>query len=397
MIPASPSLLMHRGDENAPPNLGAPDPRGAAAPPPKGAALPSPKPSPKGPLSPRRTPPKKEKASRRRVSWGPSPASDREDSITKDIARLPSSATKLRQSMLEVDAIYTLDDLSRRATPNRHSDVWTPGGGMTPGGMTPGGATPGGATTTPAAAAAPADGATPSPLRLALSAVLEAVLDITLLEAEVRSECAPSPRSDPGTPRSSVGAPAPSREVALSATSASPSTPAPSTVREVTLSAMSSTPATPATVREVAPLSATPRRPLSFGTPVATQTVREIALSPVLAGGWPALFEDSGSAPPWVEELCCGAGAGPGWLPACSCAADLDDDGRERSGTRLVDLDRGVRRYDGLDDDASDCSDDSDAVPYVNDEELALILDPVLSGGDGACDGCDGDGASETP
>lgn len=397
MIPASPSLLMHRGDENAPPNLGAPDPRGAAAPPPKGAALPSPKPSPKGPLSPRRTPPKKEKASRRRVSWGPSPASDREDSITKDIARLPSSATKLRQSMLEVDAIYTLDDLSRRATPNRHSDVWTPGGGMTPGGMTPGGATPGGATTTPAATAAPADGATPSPLRLALSAVLEAVLDITLLEAEVRSECAPSPRSDPGTPRSSVGAPAPSREVALLATSASPSTPAPSTVREVTLSAMSSTPATPATVREVAPLSATPRRPLSFGTPVATQTVREIALSPVLAGGWPALFEDSGSAPPWVEELCCGAGAGPAWLPACSCAADLDDDGRERSGTRLVDLDRGVRRYDGLDDDASDCSDDSDAVPYVNDEELALILDPVLAGGDGACDGCDGDGASETP
>ena len=99
MIPASPSLLMHRGDENAPPNVAAPDPRGAAAPPPKGAALPSPKPSPKGPLSPRRTPPKK--ASRRRVSWGPSPASDREDSITKDIARLPSSATKLRQSMLE--------------------------------------------------------------------------------------------------------------------------------------------------------------------------------------------------------------------------------------------------------------------------------------------------------
>lgn len=389
MIPASPSLLMHRGDENAPPNVAAPDPRGAAAPPPKGAALPSPKPSPKGPLSPRRTPPKK--ASRRRVSWGPSPASDREDSITKDIARLPSSATKLRQSMLEVDAIYTLDDLSRRATPNRHSDVWAPGGGMTPGGMTPGGAT-----TTPAAAAAPADGATPSPLRLALSAVLEAVLDITLLEAEVRSECAPSPRSDPGTPCSSVGTPAPSREVALSATSASPSTPAPSTVREVTLSAMSSTPATPATVREVAP-SATPRRPLSFGTPVATQTVREIALSPVLAGGWPALFEDSGSAPPWVEELCCGAGAGPGWLPACSCAADLDDDGRERSGTRLVDLDRGVRRYDGLDDDASDCSDDSDAAPYVNDEELALILDPVLSGGDGACDGRDGDGASEAP
>ena len=356
MIPASPSLLMHRGDENAPPNVAAPDPRGAAAPPPKGAALPSPKPSPKGPLSPRRTPPKK--ASRRRVSWGPSPASDREDSITKDIARLPSSATKLRQSMLEVDAIYTLDDLSRRATPNRHSDSWTPGGGMTPGGMTPGGAT-----TTPAAAAAPADGATPSPLRLALSAVLEAVLDITLLEAEVRSECAPSPRSDPGTPSSSV------REVALSATSASPSTPAPSTVREVTLSAMSST---PATVREVALLSATPRRPLSFGTPVATQTVREIALSPVLAGGWPALFEDSGSAPPWVEELCCGAGAGPAWLPACSCAADLDDD-------------------------ASDCSDDSDAAPYVNDEELALILDPVLSGGDGACDGRDGDGASEAP
>ena len=124
---------------------------------------------------------------------------------------------------------------------------------------------------------------------------------------------------------------------------------------------------------------------IAFGTPVATQTVREIALSPVLAGGWPALFEDSGSAPPWVEELCCGAGAGPGWLPACSCAADLDDDGRERAGTRLVDLDRGVRRYDGLDDDASDCSDDSDAAPYVNDEELALILDPVLAGGDGAC------------
>ena len=254
--------------------------------------------------------------------------------------------------------------------------------------MTPGGMTPGGATTTPAAAAAPADGATPSPLRLALSAVLEAVLDITLLEAEVRSECAPSPRSDPGTPSSSV------REVALSATSASPSTPAPSTVREVTLSAMSST---PATVREVALLSATPRRPLSFGTPVATQTVREIALSPVLAGGWPALFEDSGSAPPWVEELCCGAGACPAGLPACSCAADLDDDGRERSGTRLVDLDRGVRRYDGLDDDASDCSDDSDAAPYVNDEELALILDPVLAGGDGACDGRDGDCASGAP
>ncbi|KAH8093334.1 hypothetical protein JL720_4458 [Aureococcus anophagefferens] len=197
--------------------------------------------------------------------------------------------TPAPEKALEVDAIYTLDDLSRRATPNRHSDVWAPGGGMTPGGMTPGGATPGGATTTPAAAAAPADGATPSPLRLALSAVLEAVLDITLLEAE---------------------------------------------------------------------------------------TVREIALSPVLAGGWPALFEDRGSAPPWVEELCCGAGAGPGWLPACSCAADLDDDGRERAGTRLVDLDRGVRRYDGLDDDASDCSDDSDAAPYVNDE-LALILDPA--------------------
>ena len=57
----------------------------------------------------------------------------------------------------------------------------------------------------------------------------------------------------------------------------------------------------------------------------------------------------------------------------------------ERPGARLVDLDRGVRRYDGLDDDASDCSDDSDAAPYVNDEELALILDPVLAGGDGAC------------
>ena len=61
--------------------------------------------SPRSPLMPKKT--------SRRVSFGPSPtAAEDDDSIAADEERLPTSERKLRQSMLEVDAVYTLSEIA---------------------------------------------------------------------------------------------------------------------------------------------------------------------------------------------------------------------------------------------------------------------------------------------